>query len=116
MPNPIIHFEIIGRDRKLLESFYGGVFDWQFTPVMEHYSMVLPGEGIHGGIGEMPQSPCNVTVYVEVADVSATLTAAATQGGHTAYGPETLPNGQTVAGLVDPEGHLIGLMQARETR
>ena len=113
MPNPVVHFEIIGKDRKLLEDFYGAVFTWQFRPVMEHYSMALPGEGINGGIGAMPGSPCNVTVYVEVADVAATLAAAATIGGHTAYGPETLPNGQTVAGMVDPEGHLIGLMQGR---
>lgn len=113
MPNPVVHFEIIGRNRELLEGFYGKVFSWRFSPVSQQYSMVLPGEGIQGGIGSMPETPCNVTFYVEVADIAATLDAVEAGGGHRAYGPETVPGGPTVAGFVDPEGHLIGLMQAR---
>ncbi len=59
----------------------------------------------------MPESPCNVTFYVEVADIAATLRAVEKLGGHAAYGPETVPGGPMVAGFVDPEGHLIGLVQ-----
>jgi len=113
MPNPVVHFEIIGKDKNLLESFYQQLFAWQFSPVSEQYSMAIPGSGINGGIGSMPDSPCNVTFYVEVEDIAATLAAVEKLGGHKAYGPEMVPGGPTVAGFVDPEGHLIGLMQAR---
>jgi predicted enzyme related to lactoylglutathione lyase len=35
MPNPVVHFEIVGKDQQLLESFYKSIFDWQITPAME---------------------------------------------------------------------------------
>jgi predicted enzyme related to lactoylglutathione lyase len=83
---------------------------------MEGYSLVStgpePGPGIGEGIGAMPGSPCNVTVYVQVEDITATLGAIEKLGGHQAYGPEAVPGGgPTVAGFVDSEGHLIGLIQ-----
>ena len=111
MANPVVHFEIIGKNRELLESFYENVFSWRYRPVSDHYSMILPGEGISGGIGSMPNSPCNVTFYVSVEDIEATLKIAESKGGHRAFGPDVVPGGPTVAGLVDPEGHLIGIMQ-----
>ena len=40
MPNPVVHFEIIGKDQQLLESFYKSVFDWQITPAMEGLSLI----------------------------------------------------------------------------
>jgi predicted enzyme related to lactoylglutathione lyase len=32
MPNPVVHFEMIGNDQSLLEGFYRDVFDWKITP------------------------------------------------------------------------------------
>jgi hypothetical protein len=52
-PHPVVHFEILGKDQALLESFYKDVFGWQMNPVMEGYSLVNPGSGIGGGIGAM---------------------------------------------------------------
>jgi predicted enzyme related to lactoylglutathione lyase len=48
--HPVVHFEILGKDQKLLETFYKGVFDWEIAPVMEGYSMIKPGGGINGGL------------------------------------------------------------------
>lgn len=45
MLNPVVHFEIVGKDQKLLDAFYKGVFDWQLTPVMDIYSVVAREEG-----------------------------------------------------------------------
>jgi predicted enzyme related to lactoylglutathione lyase len=28
MPDPVVHFEIVGKDQKLLDAFYNGVFRW----------------------------------------------------------------------------------------
>jgi len=32
MSNPVIHFEIGGRDAERLTSFYRELFDWQLQP------------------------------------------------------------------------------------
>ena len=32
MPNPIVYFEITGKDKAVLEDFYRALFDWQLTP------------------------------------------------------------------------------------
>jgi predicted enzyme related to lactoylglutathione lyase len=32
MPNPIMHFEIIGKDALKLQKFYADVFHWKLSP------------------------------------------------------------------------------------
>src|SRR3981081_500217 len=56
MPNPVVHFEVLGKDAGTLQSFYGQVFDWELNPVMPTYAMVSTGgEGaIAGGVGAPP--------------------------------------------------------------
>jgi hypothetical protein len=110
-PHPVVHFEILGHDRKLLEEFYKGVFDWQIEPVEEWYSLVKPGSGINGGIGAREQHTGHVTFYVAVEDVAAALELIESKGGKKAWGPQPIPDGGIVAGFLDPEGHLIGLVQ-----
>ena len=56
MPNPVVHFEVMGKDAGTLKKFYGEAFGWQFGPTGEgplEYSMVHQeeGGGIDGGIG-----------------------------------------------------------------
>jgi predicted enzyme related to lactoylglutathione lyase len=110
-PHPVVHFEILGRDQKLLEEFYKGVFNWEITPVMEGYSLVKPGSGIGGGIGAMGEQREHVTFYVAVTDIVAALALIESKGGKTAFGPHPIPDGGIIAGFTDPEGHLIGLVQ-----
>ncbi len=111
MPNPVVHFEIVGENQLLLESFYKGVFDWQITPMMEGYSLVETGFGIKGGIGAMDAPRRHVMFYVAVENVAAALALIESKGGKTAFGPHTIPDGGIIAGFTDPEGHLIGLVQ-----
>jgi hypothetical protein len=110
-PHPVVHFEILGKDRKLLEEFYSAVFDWRIEPAEDWYSLVKPGAGINGGIGAREQHAGHVTFYVAVADVAAALELVASNGGQTAFGPHPIPDGGIIAGFTDPEGHLIGLVQ-----
>ena len=54
MPNPVVHFEVIGKDGQKLQRFYGQVFEWDIkadNPMQ--YGMISGGEGggIGGGIG-----------------------------------------------------------------
>jgi predicted enzyme related to lactoylglutathione lyase len=109
--NPVVHFEILGRDQKLLEKFYKAIFNWQIDPLEEGYSIAQPGSGINGGIGAMGEGREHVTFYVAVDDVKAALALIESKGGKTAFGPRSIPDGGIVAGFTDPEGHLIGLVQ-----
>lgn len=47
MPNPVVHFEVLGKDAEALQAFYGQVFDWQLNAVMPTYAMV--STGVEGG-------------------------------------------------------------------
>ena len=109
--NAVVHFEILGKDQKLLEAFYKGVFDWEITPMMERYSLVKPGAGIGGGIGAMGEARAHVIFYVAVEDVSAALELIEGKGGKKAFGPHPIPDGGIIAGFLDPESNLIGLVQ-----
>ena len=111
MPNPIVHFEIIGKDQQMLEAFYQQLFDWKLQPVMKGYTMVNTGSGIGGGIGVNSDTTSHVTFYVQVADVEATLAQAEAQGGTRCWGPHTIPDGSIIGGFFDPERHMIGVIQ-----
>jgi uncharacterized protein len=115
MPNPVVHFEIIGKDQQLLEGFYKDVFGWKITPMMEGYSLVdtmsKPGSGIGGGIGAGDESRRHLTFYVSVADINAALVTIEAKGGKSAFGPHPIPDGGVIASFLDPEGHLIGIIQ-----
>jgi hypothetical protein len=109
--NPVVHFEIIGENQKLLNDLYGAVFDWKIDPIMDEYSLVNTGSGIAGGIGAMGEARRHVTFYVEVADVEAALARIESKGGKLAFGRRPVPTGAIIAGFTDPEGHLLGLVQ-----
>lgn len=113
MPNPVSHFEVLGKDGRALERFYGQAFGWETQDVMDGaYYMVNPGSGVQGGIGAVPEgSDGHVTFYVEVEDLSATLEKIGELGGRTLQEPMEIPNGPTIAMFADPEGHPIGLVR-----
>jgi uncharacterized protein len=113
MPCPVVHFEIVGKNQQVLDSFYKEVFGWQLTPVMPIYSMVAKEEGgIAGGIGAFNDTPDYVTFYIEVPDFDAAMTSIESNGGKKLFGPHPIPDNTAVIGMFnDPEGHMIGLIQ-----
>ncbi len=117
MPNPIVYFEITGRDRAGLEDFYSAAFDWRLTPANDRYTHVSPGGGVNGGIGKaMDGGDGSVAFYVEVAHIVETLAVVEGRGGQRLMGPEQMPNGPLMAQFSDPEGRVIGLIQAGTMR
>src|SRR5438105_3927462 len=117
MPNPIVHFEVLGKDRAVLEDFYRTAFEWQLSPAGDNYSMVSTGSGMGGGIGTaMDGGTGHATFYVEVDNIEQTLTRIEGRGGRKISGPDQVPNGPLVAMFADPEGHVIGLVQAGTMR
>ena len=104
MANPIVHWEIGGRDAAKLEQFYGGMFDWSIKvhEEVEGYRMVETGEGgVGGGLmqteGDMP--PNYLTFYIEVDDLQASLDKAVDLGGQAPMPPTHIPGiGDDVTG------------------
>jgi len=116
--NPVVHFEVLGRDASALRRFYTEAFGWQLGPVDEptDYSMVRIKEagGIDGGIGKAPQGSGHVTFYVSVNDPQAALDQVSRLGGQTVQPPIAIPGGVTFALFSDPEGHVVGLLKQPE--
>lgn len=114
MGNPVVHFEVVGKDAASLQGFYKEVFDWQIEAFDSNYAMALPGANgsINGGIGAAPDGNGHVTFYVEVDDPAATLGRIESLGGRTVMGPMDVPSGPTIALFADPEGHVVGLVRA----
>jgi hypothetical protein len=116
--NPVVYFEIMGKDADALRAFYRAAFGWQIgEPVggagTGDYTFVEPGGrgGISGGIGSMDGYDGHMTFYVRVPDVEAALVTIERCGGSRLVGPQPVPSSGDIIGLArDPEGHVIGLV------
>ena len=121
MGQPVVHFEIIGRDAAKLHAYYGELFGWKIAadnPM--NYGLVdradnvnADGIGIGGGIGGPGPDgyPGHITIYVEVPDVEAALAKAESLGGTRMMGPEKPMEGIEIGLFTDPEGHLVGVVK-----
>ena len=110
----VIHFEIVGKDQKALQSYYGNLFGWKLdTSAPGGYGMTDPATtGIVVGVGATPDgSAGHVTGYVTVDDIDATLAQAVALGGKVIMPKFSPGGGATLALLADPEGHIVGLTQ-----
>lgn len=126
MGAPVVHWEIIGHDYAKLSAFYGALFDWKldtnnpvgYGVVAREDNVNAEGIGIGGGImgmaghEEMKGYGGHVTFYVEVPDIEAALKQAEQLGGSRMMGPDEVPGGPTIAQFTDPEGRMVGLVQA----
>ena len=115
MGHPVMWFEVLGRDPRRLCQFYGNLFGWTFERDPSTYGIVTKVErGIPGGIGKagMPGTREWVTFYVETPDVAASLADAERLGGTTVMPRTVLPD-VTLGIFEDPEGHPIGLVEAK---
>jgi len=121
MGQPVVHFEITGRDGPALQSFYSSLFGWNINAensmgygiVTREENLSADGIGIGGGISQGPEGyPGHVTFYIEVPDAEAALAKAEGLGGTRMMGPEEVMEGLVIGLFTDPEGHTIGLIQA----
>ncbi len=123
MGQPVVHFEVIGKDAKKLQSYYSDLFGWEINadnPM--NYGMVPregntapDGMGIGGGIGAGPDGyEGHVTFYVAVDDIETALVKAEQLGGTRMMGPETIMDMIEIGQFKDPEGHVIGVVKPLE--
>src|SRR6266487_3225832 len=119
MGQPVVHFEVIGKDGDKLVKYYSELFGWEIdTNNPQNYGIVQregnlnpDGVGIGGGIGPGPQGyDGHVTFYVEVSDVEAALAKAESLGGKRIMGPDQITPEVLIGQFADPEGHAIGVI------
>lgn len=112
MPNPVVHFEIVGPNGKKLQQYYADLFGWEINAdnPMGYGLVDTKAGGIGGGIG-VTDGPAWVTVYAAVDDVQATLDKAVSLGGKVLMGVTDIPGGPTMAMFADPEGNVMGIIK-----
>src|SRR5919199_6869214 len=105
MGQPVVHFEITGRDPQALQDYYRELFGWEYDTsgpvsdaISDHgsYGFVQriateDGTGIPGGVGGGPAYPGHVIFYVGVPDVAAALEQAERLGGTRGVGTGRQP-------------------------
>ena len=116
MPNPIVHFEIVGSDSAKTQQFYTELFDWTIdsdNPMGYGPVNTRSDRGIGGGIigVEEEDDRTGVKLYIEVDDLQAYLDKAEQLGGKTILPPTVVPDMVTFALFADPDGTLIGLVK-----
>ena len=112
MANPVMWFEVMGKDSIGLQRFYRDVFGWKLTPPvkeMGNYSMLeRPDVGIGGGFGE---GDARVSVYVEVPEPQRFVDKAVAAGATVLMPVTQITPTTTIAMLLDPAGNTFGVMK-----
>ena len=110
---PVVHWEIEAKDPERQKAFYADLFNWT---IGDGFIMEIPA-----GIGGPEPGPgghirasdrSGVTLYVQVADLRASLDKSIALGATVVAEPFDVPNGPTLAGILDPEGNPLMLVQA----
>lgn len=110
---PVVHWEIEAKDPERQKAFYADLFSWTIGdgPIMNIPAGIggpEPGPG-----GHIRQSGrAGVTLYVQVADLRASLEKSVLLGATIVAEPFDVPGGPTIAGITDPEGNPLVLVQA----
>jgi uncharacterized protein len=110
---PVVHWEIEAKDPARQRAFYADLFNWR---IGEGAIMDIPagiGGPEPGPGGHIRQSErAGVTLYVQVADLRTSLETSVSLGATIVAEPFDVPGGPTIAGIIDPEGNPLVLVQA----
>ena len=113
MGNPVVHFEIHGKNATKLSGFYRELFDWDIEVMQPmNYGFTKTGSetGINGGITASDMAPATM-VYVQVPDINAHLAKIEAAGGKTVMPRTEIPDAVTMAIFTDPAGNNVGLVE-----
>ena len=117
LPNPVVHFEILGKNHEALQQYYHDLFDWNITQASPDFpyglvSVEEQGEGIGGGVGSSMDGRPQAMFYVQVDDIQTSLDRAAELGGDITMPVTVIPGMVAFAHIKDIEGNLIGLVSS----
>lgn len=116
MGNPVTQFQIISKAPEETARFYGDLFGWGIdanNPMGYRRITTGSSDGIQGGIWPAPPQATNFAqLFVTVDDVAAIVARAVELGARIIIPPTTLPEGDVMAVLHDPQGMSFGICQA----
>jgi predicted enzyme related to lactoylglutathione lyase len=109
---PVVHWEIQARDAQRQREFYSALFNWEISdgPIMNIPAGIGGPEPGPAGHIRQTESP-GVTLYVQVRDLRTSMAKAEELGGSVFMQPRDTPQGPTIAGIADPEGNRVMLVQ-----
>lgn len=124
MANPVVYFEIGGREAEELKEFYSELFGWNISELgaasaagNPYWFVQNEGGGIPGGIIKTDENmpPNYVMFYVQSDDLQATLDRVESLGGKAVVPPSDIPGGMgQIAVFMDPDSNVIGLHKWNE--
>ncbi len=108
---PVVYFSIAARDPEAQRRFYATMFGWRigdgpFMPIPAGIGSPENGIGGHISAGEP-----GFSLYVQVRDVDESLALAERLGATRVHDPFQIPGGALIAGIRDPEGNSLVLVQ-----
>lgn len=119
--NNITHFEIPAKDMKRAQTFYAGLFDWQFQMIEGMNYLMFQTKNAEGrdagsgGILEKQNEQHLVTNYVNVENIDTTAAKVEELGGKIIVPKTAVPGMGWMVHFLDTEGNLMALWQADQT-
>jgi predicted enzyme related to lactoylglutathione lyase len=109
LPGKFVWFELVSKDAKKAQAFYGDVFGWRVQPFPMGgvtYEMIYAGDTMIGGYAapKTDRQPSHWIAYVSVEDVDVATRAAAASGGKVVEAPSEIPGVGRTARIADPQG------------
>ena len=117
MPNPVVRWQIISPEPERTAAFYQKLFAWRTSQANALGYRELSsgtGRGADGGVWPAPPGrTAFVQLFVEVDDIDATVAQATKLGAAVIIPKSVLPDGDTMAVLVDPVGITFGVCRIK---
>src|SRR5215470_11637299 len=113
MGSPVMQFQILSTDPEKTATFYCELFGWRVNadnPMGYREIQTGSGEGIQGGIWPAPPQTQNfVQLFVAVDSVAESVKKAEGLGAKVIIPATTLPGGDEMAVMLDPQGMSFAL-------
>ncbi len=114
MSDPVVQWQIVTTSPDSVATFCRKLFGWNITAnnALAYREVETGDGGMKGGIWPAPPDAHSfVQLFVSVADVARSVEQTIELGGRVIVPPTTLPDGDTLAIIADPNGITFGLMQ-----
>ncbi len=109
---PVVHWHLEAENLDAQRAFYSAMFQWDIAqgPIANVPAGIggpEPGPGGHLQAGPSK----GLTLYIQVRSLAESLEKAAALGGAVTFPAFDVPDGPTIAGITDPEGNPLVLVQ-----